>query len=318
MKFIAIVKDCDNFPYPEPGDTEAYDKALASLWKFFLPHDTRPHGFLLDHVVQTIPWTNDFKLVPAPRREVHLLQGCGENWQEDCNHAIDRLLDVVREQNIFPELGKKRNEKFPIVGAKFPIGIERSASALFGIIGLGVHMTVYTLTKSGFKFWIPQRNLNKATYPGMLDNAVAGGVAGGETPFECLVREASEEAGIPEEQVRRDARAAGTVTWFNISDKRAGGMPGLMNPGVLYVYDLEVSQDVQFKPVDGDIHAFHLMSVQEVKDALANGRFKPASANVMIDFLIRHGIFTAEDDADYAEIVSRLHRKLPLPTSPHQ
>lgn len=313
---------CHSFPYAEPGDTEAYDQQLTSLWTFYLPDDKRPHGFLLDSVVAKIPWTAAFQLIPSPRKEIHLLrrQSEGENWQDACSQALDDLLAIIRQKNIFPTLGRKRDEKTPIVGANFPLGIERSASGLFGIVGVGVHMTVYTRTKaeSGFitKFWIARRNLRKATYPGALDNAVAGGVDGTERPFECLVREAGEEAGMLESQVRGGARAAGTVTWFNISDERAGGVPGLMNPGVLYVYDLDVGAEVRFKTVDDDIEGFYLMDVQEVKDAMARGRFKPASANVMVDFFIRHGLITEEDEDEYTEIVSRLHRKLPLPTSP--
>ena len=110
--------------------------------------------------------------------------------------------------------------------------------------------------------------------------------------------------------IRKEAHAAGTVTWFNISDERAGGQPGLMNPGVLYVYDLEVSQDVVFKPVDNDVYAFHLMDVQQVKDAMSRGEFKPASASVMMDFFIRHGLVTYENEENYTQIVSRLHRSL--------
>lgn len=293
-------------------------RQTSSLWSFFLPDDPRAHGFLLDSVVEKLPWTADFQLRSPTRKEVHLLRGDGENWQVGCNQAIDGLLDLARAKHIFPRLGRKRDEQFPIVGARFDIGIERSASSLFGIIGQGAHMQVYTRTASGLKFWIPQRNPNKSTYPGMLDNTVAGGVAAGEMPFECLVREAAEEAAMPEEVVRRDARAAGTVTWFNISDERAGGELGLMNPGVLYVYDLEVGEDVMFKPVDDDVYAFHLMDTQEVMAAMARSEFKPVCALVMIDFFIRHGIMTAENEPDYVEIVSRLHRKLPFPTSTTQ
>lgn len=57
------------------------------------------------------------------------------------------------------------------------------------------------------------------------------------------------------------------------------------------------------------------MTIDEVKAALATSEFKTNSALVMIDFFIRHGIITAENEEHYAEIVARLHRKLPLPTS---
>ncbi|KAK0640726.1 NUDIX hydrolase domain-like protein [Cercophora newfieldiana] len=263
-----------------------------------------------------MPWTSCFR-VDTPRKEVHLLKPAGrEDWQHACNEAIDELLDLARAKNL---LGKKRNEKFPIVGANFDIAIERSGISLFGIIGQGAHMTVYTRTPEGdMKFWVPRRSAAKSTYPNMLDQAVAGGVARGETPFECLVREAGEEAALSEELVRQNAVPVGTVTWFNISDERAGGEPGLMNPGVLYVYDLEVGPDVVFKPVDDDIQSFHLMGVEEVRDAMRRGEFKPSCAAVVIDFFVRHRFIIGEEEDDYVEIVSRLHRKLPFRTSPRR
>jgi 8-oxo-dGTP pyrophosphatase MutT (NUDIX family) len=304
-----------SFPYYEPCNTEEYTAQVASPWKFFIPDDNRCHGYLLSSVVEKMPWTSRFRVLPGAQ-EVYLLRGDGEDWQASCSKAIDELLDLARQQGIFPKLGRKRDERFPVLGAKFDLSIERSAFSLFGIIGRGAHMTVFVRNSSGLKFWIPQRNPNKSTYPGMLDNAVAGGVAAGEMPFECIVREASEEAALPEKLVRRDARAAGTVTWFNISDEKAGGQPGLMNPGLLYVYDLEVSEGVMLKPVDNDVYAFHLMDTQQVVNAMIQGEFKPSSAMVMIDFFVRHGIITAENEVEYVEIVSRLHRKLPFPSCP--
>ncbi|GAQ11601.1 uncharacterized protein YJR142W [Aspergillus lentulus] len=317
---LEIVKDCDNFPYNQPGETAAYEQQISKLWKFFLPNDRRPHGYLVESVVERMPWTDDFHVLPAPHKEIHLLPQDHareqETWTERCERSLDALMALARARGVFPRLGKRRDERFPIIGARFPVSIERSAISLFGIVGRGVHMTVYTRTNSGLKIWVPQRSPKKSTYPGMLDNAVAGGVAAGEMPMECLIREAEEEAGMEESLVRK-AHAAGTVTWFNISDDRAGGEPGLMNPGLLYVYDLEVGPEAVLKPVDEeDVCAFHLMDVREVLDAMAEGRFKPASASVMVDFFVRHGLITAENDDDYPEIVSRLHRLLPFATSP--
>lgn len=35
---------------------------------------------------------------------------------------------------------------------------------------------------------------------------------------------------------------------------------------------------------------------------------------VLIDFFIRHGILTPENEPDYIEIVARLHRRFEFPT----
>lgn len=314
-KLLEIVQDCDNFPHHDMRRPDEFDRAIESLWLFYLPDDPEPHGLLVDSVVERMPWTTNFRISKSPRKTVHLLKQQGEDhWQQSCSEAIQQLINLARERYVFPRLGKKTQEQFPIIGANFDIGIERSAFSLFGIIGRGAHMTVYVRTDRGLQFWVPRRSPTKSTYPNMLDQAVAGGVSRGETPLECVAREASEEAGLSAEMVREKAVSAGTVTWFNVSDDRAGGEPGLMNPGILYAYDLEVGKDVVFQPAEDDIESFSLMEADEVKEALRRGEFKPSCAMVMLDFFIRHGIITAENERDYDEIAQRLHRRLPFRT----
>lgn len=305
-----------SFPHHDWSRPEVYTEAINALWLFYLPDDPEPHGFLTDDVVKRMPWTTNFRISDSPRKEVHLLKPQNQaRWQSACGVALEELVDLARERHVFPRLGNKTREHFPVLGARFDIGIERSAFSLFGIVGRGAHMTVYTRTPEGLRFWISRRNANKSTYPSMLDQAVAGGVALGETPLSCIIREAGEEAGLAPDTVREKAMAAGTVSWVNISDERAGGEVGLVNPGILYVFDLEVGPEAHFQPVEDDIQSFSLMGLDEVLSALRRGEFKPSCAMVMLDFLVRHGIVTSENEHDYDEIVSRLHRKLPFKTS---
>lgn len=195
--------------------------------------------------------------------------------------------------------------------------MERSGSPLFGINTYGVHMTLFTRTEAGLKIWVPRRAKTKQTYPGMLDNSVAGGLAIGEEPFPCLVREAEEEASIPAELVRARAKACGTISYVHVRDAQAGGESGLFQPECQYCYDMDVG-DFQPAPNDTEVEAFYLWSVDEVKQHLAQGEFKPNCALVLVDFFIRHGIITAENEQHYIEIVARLHRRLPFPSNPSQ
>ncbi|KAK3503201.1 hypothetical protein B0T13DRAFT_444572 [Neurospora crassa] len=340
-------------PTPSPpsaarsSDLDPYSRALSNLWTFHLPYDPAPHGFLTHNVISNMRWTKHFYLdvgnqavdLLAPSVEDLLPEDNG-SWEVACSRILDDQIEIARRDNVLGKIlgPKKKGEQFPIVGAKFDVGVDRSAIGLLGMIGRGAHMTVYSRVRSAssledgddeqqrelgkdLRFWIPRRDYGKSTYPGKLDQAVAGGVARGETPWECIVREAVEEAGsaLSEEFVRANAKAAGTVTWLNISDRRAGpGQGGLINPGVLYVYDLELpdeGRDFKFEPVPGDIDSWAVMDTDEVMTAMKRLEFKPSCAVVMIDFLVRHGVITAENEPDYTEIVSRLHRLLPLPTS---
>jgi len=86
-----------------------------------------------------------------------------------------------------------------------------------------------------------------------------------------------------------------------------------LQPECQYVYDLELPESVVPKPSDDEVEGFELMNVEDVKEALRQGEFKPNCAMVLLDFFVRHGVLTAEDDG-YIELVARLHRRLEFPT----
>ena len=153
------------------------------------------------------------------------------------------------------------------------------------------------------------------TYPNKLDTTVAGGVPAHQTPFENVLSEADEEASFPRELVERNARSAGALTYMGLSGEANGGKEQLICSDIVHVFDMEVGADVKPIPKDGEVKEFYLMPVEEVRAVLDRGEFKTNSAVVMIDFFIRHGIITPENGPDYVEIVTRMHRRLPFPTT---
>lgn len=289
---------------------------LASYWTFCLidlhGNKTRPYGYMLGWVVRAMPWDEGWAIDPSDR-------SVAAPPNSSQSESIKSLLEKARDKRIFEVLKGWRSETYSICGSGTGQGhvtMERAGSPLFGINTFGVHMTVYVNTaQEGMKIWVPRRAKDKQTYGGYLDNSVAGGLAAGEKPFDCLVREAAEEASFSEQLVRSNAMSVGNVSYFHIRDSKAGGEVGLLQPECQYVYDMEIPPEVIQRPGDYEVEAFYLWPIDEVEDALAQGQFKPNSALVLLDFLIRHGVITAENDKDYVEIVTRLHRKLPFPTS---
>lgn len=236
---------------------------------------------------------------------------------ETRSEAVAQTLQALRKTGHFQVLKKWRNELYAVYGRNKQLlfNVERSASPLFGVVTYGVHLTAYTKSASGeYKIWTPRRAKSKQTYGGLLDNAVGGGIASGESPFESLVRECMEEASLPEDLVRSQVKACGTVTYFHVRSEKAGGETGLLQPECEYVYDLELGDDVVLKPNDNEVEEFYLWSVDEVKEAMRRGEFKPNCATIVLDFLVRHGLLTQENEKDYIEIVARLHRRLEFPT----
>jgi len=269
---------------------------------------------MLAAVVKKMPWTDEFK-IDHEARTVQLVPQDPEELSVSCTAAFTRLVQQCIDENTFDVIHGQHSEPYPIVGSKYDITLERYASTLFGIISRGAHLTAYTMFPDGMKIWVPRRSPHLFTYPNCLDTTVAGGVAAGEGPYECIVREADEEASLAEAFVRTNARAVGCMSYIGLNDPKGGGETGLIAPDIMYLYDLELPEDIICQQNDEEVKEFSLMTIEEVKKGLAHAEFKKNSALVMIDFFIRHGIITPQNEPNYAEIVSRLHRRLPLPTS---
>jgi len=240
----------------------------------------------------------------------------------DVGECIAEIVQCWRKQRVFSILETSTREPWPVYknADDLVCTIERSAAGLFGVNRYGVHLTGYVRcpnAKYGLKIWVPTRSASKSTFPGMLDNTVAGGLVTGEDPLECVIREADEEASLPQSFVRSSAKAVGTITYVYITDRRAGGESGLIYPECQWIYDLEMPAEIIPRPNDGEVESFDLCTVEEIQEQLSKGRFKPNCALVMVDFFIRHGILTTAEEPNLEEICQHIHRELPFP-GPHE
>ncbi|KAI2629570.1 NUDIX hydrolase domain-like protein [Hypoxylon sp. NC1633] len=321
MSNLDLMKQADAFPNPET-EPEAYktltDTLYTLVWK-----DGQPLGYMLDSVVkQLLAAPQEIRgpvTVDEGQRTVHAFE---QPTEAERTAQVGALMQYWRENHTFDILRGWRDELWPVYGSDTEVvySAERSGIGLLGIMRYGVHMTGYVKDDGvpyGMKIIVAQRAANKSTYPNMLDNTVAGGLMTGEDPFECIIREADEEANLPEALMRERAKFTGMVTYLYITDERSGGEAGQIYPETQWVYDIELPAEFAPTPKDGEVAAFYLWTVDEVKEKLAEGRFKPNCALVLVDFFVRRGIITRENEPDYDEIVSRLHRKLPFP-GPHQ
>lgn len=81
--------------------------------------------------------------------------------------------------------------------------MDRSATCLFGIRNYGVDINGYVRHPTrGLCIWLQQRSDTKQTWPGKWDNMVGGGLSVGYGIEETAVKEAFEEASIPEALIK--------------------------------------------------------------------------------------------------------------------
>ena len=216
-----------------------------------------------------------------------------------------------------------RNERFPVYGpgGEVVLEVERSASAIFGIVTSGVQLLCYVEDEKGhIRLWIAKRSEKKQTYPGMLDCTAAGALGEGKSPRSAMILEATEEASIDSGIIDAGMRSVGAISYFHMDGplpaigSESASAPFLL-PEIEYLYELKLDQDIAPRTNDSEVEDFRLWDVDQVLEALSRGLFKPNSAVVVIDFFIRHGIITPETEPNYLEIIMRLHRRLPFPTA---
>ncbi|XP_038878620.1 nudix hydrolase 20, chloroplastic-like [Benincasa hispida] len=216
---------------------------------------------------------------------------------EDRTHAVGDVVKCLGEE-VIPGT---RNELYPVTssfGGPVFFSLERAAAPYFGIKVYGVQMNGY-VEKDGKKFlWIAKRSQMKQTFPGMLDELVAGGLPQGIPCGENLMKECEEEAGIPR-SISNKAMPVGAVSYSDIKDYS-------YKRDVLFCYDLKLPENFIPKNQDGEVEGFRLLPVTNVANVIRRTQlFKHNCALVIIDFLFRHGYIIPES-LGYLELLQSL------------
>ena len=173
----------------------------------------------------------------------------------------------------------------------------------FGIVNRGFHLNGLVGDGAETRMWVARRALTKSTYPGRLDNMVAGGHPAGLSARENLLKECAEEAGIPETLAAR-ARPVSMVSYTM-------EVPQGLRRHAFWSYDLQVPEDFTPVPVDGEVHEFRLMPVDEVARIVeTSDEFKYNCNLVVIDWLMRTGRIDAEHP-DFHALSVGLHQPWP-------
>lgn len=159
---------------------------------------------------------------------------------------------------------------------------ERASARFWGTLTLGAHCNGYVAGADGrpTHLWIARRSFSKATDPGKLDNLVGGGVPLGQTPYETLVREGWEEAGLRPEQMQ--AARAGRV----IELERE--VPEGRQRERLHVFDLALPASCQPCNQDGEVASLHCLPVEVAIEHAAGDDMTVDAALATLDFLLRH------------------------------
>ncbi|KAJ2918663.1 hypothetical protein MD484_g1726, partial [Candolleomyces efflorescens] len=248
---------------------------------------------------------------------------------------VERLLLDWRRKKVFADLLKDWSDvPYPVFNhpkaynspeEPLAFAIESAALPVFGLPNYGALLIghVYDPDTKTTKLWIPRRSRTKKNSPGRLDVTAGGGIRLGDTPFDTILRESSEEALLDTEYVSTYARSVGTLpfphrqassplsnslstypdTHHTSSSGPSGGnsydhrlstgrnQSHYILPGLYFLYDLELPSDGSVVPqtniLDGEVQSFTLMDLQQVLQGLLeeenDSRFAEVCRHLRVD-----------------------------------
>jgi isopentenyldiphosphate isomerase len=302
-----------SYSFVSNTDSATQHHFLVAFYTFHVNGYSHTFGYIHRKIIGKIQWSEWWSI--DHNAKTVTLATLPKATSDVRSRVLDDTLQSTRNLHLIPMLDGWRDEKFPLFGPQGEVlfEIERCASPLFGIVSYGVQLLAYVTSEEGIKLWIGKRSDMKQTYPGMLDCTAAGGLGTGKLPIESVICEAQEEASITEKLIRTRAKPMPHLSYFHVSCTEAGGERDLFQPEIEYTYELELDSATIPEPNDSEVDYFSLYTIDEVLSALKQGRFKPNSGIVVVEFLIQHGILTSENLPNYLEILSHLHRELPFP-----
>jgi hypothetical protein len=166
--------------------------------------------------------------------------------------------------------------------------LDRGALPSFGVIAVGVHVNGLVRRADGIHVWIARRAADKLLDPCKLDHIVAGGVPAGLGPEATLVKEAAEEAAIPESLASRAVQ----VATIGYAMERLEGL----RRDFLHCYDLELPEHFRPHAADGEVEAFELWPIERVMQTVRDtDDFKFNVNLVLIDLFVRGGLIRGKE-----------------------
>lgn len=218
-------------------------------------------------------------------------------WIEVRAQAVVLTAEAAEREAVFTDVNTRlheqglirawRDEPFPLLSpstGRVMAVFERASARFWGTLTLGAHCNGWVAGPDGLpqQMWIARRSPSKATDPGKLDNLIGGGVPMGQTPWDTLVREGFEEAGLSPAQMARATRGRVIELDRDVPEGRQFER--------LHVFDLQM-QDTEYPAnQDGEVAELGLWSIHHTCAAAASDEMTVDAALVTLDFMLRKGL----------------------------
>ncbi|OQS05503.1 hypothetical protein THRCLA_02366 [Thraustotheca clavata] len=207
--------------------------------------------------------------------------------------------NIIKEKWKGEEYGARNNSEDII------FHIDRGAATFFGITQFGCHLNGYVRHgPNDFSIWMGLRDKSRSRWPNRWDSIAGGGLPLDISPWDNMLKEAFEEAGL--KNISHLMTSVGALSYVNSEPE------GLKN-NTMYVFDIAMTEDMIPKIQEDEVDHFELWPLDKVFDLIENSPecFKPDICMLLVDFGIRHGILTADNTHQYTKLIQSLHTSPP-------
>ncbi len=224
---------------------------------------------------------------------------------EKRTRAFERVVETLDARNVFTF--RKMREMYPVHpgwGRPALFEVERNTTIFLGVRTQGVHVNGYSCDAKGRRtIWLQERARTISAWPGRLDQMAAGGQPVGISVRDNMIKEGGEEA-LLDASLMEQAVSVGTISYcLNFAEG--------IRRDTIFLFDLCLPEGIAPRPDGEEVAAFHAIPEKEALAMLydpAETRFKPNADLALIDFFVRHGVVTPDNEPDYVRIVKALRR----------
>ena len=176
----------------------------------------------------------------------------------------------LKPKKVFSETAKFCEKKIFI--------IKRNFLSLFGFPSYGVHCNIWKKKKDKLVIYFAKRSKKLSSFPGFVDNSVAGGQPINLSILENLKKEAHEEAGINSRYLKKIQRG-NVVSYFHNNNNN-------FVSAVIFNYHLNKADELELKNIDGEVESFFSLTLENVYKLLENNQLKPNCIIPILDFIL--------------------------------
>lgn len=298
-----------SFPYCAK-DPVHFERFMRDYFYFTIEGYKHPLGLVHRKVIDSVPWPEYWSIDHQSRR-LHLKAPAGAEEGTKTELFLNETIRLAKLYTQQEELIVEGHaEEVYTATGEHVCNMDPAGWQIFGTTAFGVHLIAWSICPFlGKLYWLQRRSWTKTVHPGKLDMIAGGGIQVGEKARDAMVREASEEAGIPKTYSQKNLKACGIVS-YHLSWSFKNN-PGSF-PHVLYMFEMELPWYMRPRKGSDEVDGFVSMTKAEVLDALFKDDFKPILGIQWADHFCRDGTLTSDNEPRLVEITSRMHRNLEL------